>query len=392
MTGSIKAELRRRINDSFLMKEIKDIILAYDRAVAQNKRTALATVVKVEGSSYRRPGARMLVTEDGDLTGAISGGCLEGSALRKARLAMFQQQNKLEIYETTDEDDGRLGIQLGCNGTVYILFEPIIEEDENNPIQLFRRALLQRKNAIIATVFSPHNKQQQKGTCYFYNREERISLNTSAALQIEGQYLFEQQQSVVKEYEDHSVLYQFIPPPIRLVIVGAGNDAQPLTELASLLGWDIIIVDARPIYCTPERFPKASEICRIKPSEVLTAVTIDEQTAVVLMTHNYNYDMAALEQLIHHDCPFIGLLGPKKKLNKMLDDLTGKGIDINEELLQKVHGPVGLDIGAETSEEIALSILAEIKAAFSKRDGSSLKDRTVEIHERVTADNRSGHE
>lgn len=374
------------------MKELKDIILAYDRAVAQHKKTALATVVKVEGSSYRRPGARMLVTEDGDLTGAISGGCLEGSALRKARLAMFQQQNKLEIYETTDEDDGRLGIQLGCNGTVYILFEPIIDEDEHNPIQLLKKALQQRKNSIIATVFSPNNSQLQTGTCYFFNREEKISLSKSPAIEKDGQFLFSQQNSVVKEYADHSVLYQFIPPPIRLVILGAGNDAQPLTELASVLGWDIIIVDSRPLYCTTERFQKASQICRVKPSEVLTAVTIDEQTAVVVMTHNYNYDLAALEQLIHADCPFIGLLGPKKKFYKMLDDLTAKGIEINEEVLQKIHGPVGLDIGAETSEEIALSVLAEIKSVFSKRDGGSLKDRTIEIHERITVDNPADHE
>ena len=143
------------------MKELKDIILAYDKASAQNKKTALATVVKVEGSSYRRPGARMLVTEDGDLTGAISGGCLEGSALRKARLAMFQQQNKLEIYETTDEDDGRLGIQLGCNGTVYILFEPIIDLFRccsarlNNWIGLFSSSSIIGSNNIYTVPLHP---------------------------------------------------------------------------------------------------------------------------------------------------------------------------------------------------------------------------------------------
>src|SRR3982751_1423675 len=107
------------------MKEIVDIIEAFENAQQQSKQTALATVVKVEGSSYRRPGARMLVTEDGEITGAISGGCLEGDALRKAQFAMFQQENKLEIYDTTDDGDTRLGVQLGCNGIVYILFEPV---------------------------------------------------------------------------------------------------------------------------------------------------------------------------------------------------------------------------------------------------------------------------
>jgi len=120
-------------------ERLNDIILSYDKAVLQKKQTALATVVKVEGSSYRRPGARMLVTEEGETTGAISGGCLEGDALRKAQLAMFQQQNKLEIYDTTDEEDNRLGIQLGCNGVVYILFEPIKNDKKNNPLIYLRR-------------------------------------------------------------------------------------------------------------------------------------------------------------------------------------------------------------------------------------------------------------
>jgi xanthine dehydrogenase accessory factor len=368
------------------MKELKDIILAYDKAVSLNKRTALATVVKVEGSSYRRPGARMLVTEDGELTGAISGGCLEGDALRKARYAMFQQQNKLEVYETTDEEDSRLGVQLGCNGKVHILFEPIKEEDENNPINLFRRALVQRKSAVIATVFSTANKNEQTGTCYFSNREENILLSDQADIETAEQVLMSQKSSIIKEYDDHSVLYQFIPPPVQLVIVGAGSDAQPLTELANHLGWDIIMVDARPSYNNHERFPKATRICRVKPSEVLSAINMDEQTALVLMTHNYNYDLSALEQIVHTNCNFIGILGPKKKLNKMLDDLTTRGININDDVLQNIHGPVGLDIGAETSEEIALSILAEIKSVFANRNGESLKDRTIEIHERVTTE------
>ena len=383
---SLCSESKNKINGRFcgFMKELNDIILAYDKAVSQNKKTALATVVKVDGSSYRRPGARMLVTEDGAITGAISGGCLEGDALRKAQFAIFQQQNKLEIYETTDEGDERLGVQLGCNGVVYILFEPIKNEDPNNPINLFKRAAEKRKDAMIATVFNPVDKNQQTGTCLFLSEDEKILLTDYPGIEKEGQIIFEKRNSIVKEYDNNSVLYQFIPPSIQLVIVGAGNDTQPLTELAHSLGWEIIIVDGRPLYATRERFPRASKVCLVKPSEVLSAIKADEQTAVVLMTHNYNYDISALEKLIHTNCNFIGVLGPKKKLHKMLDELTEKGIKINDEMIQRIYGPVGLDIGAETSEEIALSILAEIKAVFSKREGASLKDRTIEIHERAT--------
>ena len=116
------------------MKEIKEIIKAFDQAQSQGKQTALATVVQVEGSSYRSPGARMLITEDGALTGAISGGCLEGDALKKAQLAMFQQRAMLVTYDTTDDDDAKFGIGLGCNGIIHILIEPIDNNEENHPL------------------------------------------------------------------------------------------------------------------------------------------------------------------------------------------------------------------------------------------------------------------
>jgi xanthine dehydrogenase accessory factor len=366
------------------MKELNDIIRAYDKAVLENKRTALVTVVKVEGSSYRRPGARMLVTEDGEITGAISGGCLEGDALRKAQFAMVQQQNRLEIYDTTGEEDARLGVQLGCNGIVYILFEPVKNNEPNNSINLLKKVALKRKDAVLVTVFNENKYAAQKGTCGLINETESFYAGDEMTLIDEGKLLLKQKNTIIREDVDSSVLYQFIFPSTQLIIVGAGNDVQPLADLAFLLGWKIIVVDGRPVYATQQRFPKASKICLLKPSEILSAADIDEQTAVVLMTHNYNYDIAALEQLIHTNCNYIGVLGPKKKLERLIEELTEKGIKISDEVLQKIYGPVGLDVGAETSEEIALSILAEIKAVFSQRQGSSLRERDIEIHERST--------
>jgi xanthine/CO dehydrogenase XdhC/CoxF family maturation factor len=201
-------------------------------------------------------------------------------------------------------------------------------------------------------------------------------------LKADVQYIFKQKISVVKPYPEHSVSYQFVPPPMQLVLIGAGNDAQPIVDMASLLGWNIIVVDGRPSYATQERFPKANKVCVSKPQDLLSAIKIDEQTALVLMTHNYNYDLAALEQIINTPCNYIGLLGPKTKLNEMLGALKEKGLDINNEMKNSIYGPVGLDIGAETAEEIALSIIAEIKAVFSNRKGTFLKERPLEIHER----------
>src|ERR1700753_1877940 len=133
------------------MKDIRYIIRAFDKAQREGQRCALATVAHVEASSYRRPGARMLVTEDGQLTGAISGGCLEGDALRKALFAIHEQQNKLVTYDTTHEDDLRSGVELGCNALVHILFEPILGSIDQTPIRLLQRLAGERKDGVLAT-------------------------------------------------------------------------------------------------------------------------------------------------------------------------------------------------------------------------------------------------
>src|SRR6187402_705931 len=166
------------------MKEVRDILLSFKKAQAEGKRTALATVVHVEGSSYRRPGARMLVTEDGQLTGAISGGCLEGDALRKALLSIHQQQNKLITYNTSNEDDSEIGLQLGCNGIVHILFEYINDEEPNNPICLLKELKAERKEAVVTTVFSLKKMAPQIGTILFYRENAEPLYSNPLALQI----------------------------------------------------------------------------------------------------------------------------------------------------------------------------------------------------------------
>ena len=362
------------------MKELNDIVVAYDKAILQQKKTALVTVVQVIGSSYRRPGARMLVTEDGEITGAISGGCLEGDALRKAQFAIQQQQNRLEIYDTTD-DDHQLGVQLGCNGIVYILFEPIRHEAADNPIQLLKEVATHQTTGVLVTFFNPQKNAPQKGTCHFYHGNETSQPYPNNWQEVVPAVL-QEKRSVVHHISGQSALFQFVPPLLQLVIVGAGNDTQPLMDLAHILGWRIIVVDGRPKYATRARFPKAHQVTVTRAEDILSAIPVTDQTAVVLMTHNYNYDLAVLELLISANCPYIGLLGPQKKRNKMLEELAGKGVSIPESILPNIYGPVGLDIGAETSEEIALSIVAEIKAVFSNRQGTPLKNRLADIHER----------
>lgn len=370
------------------MKEISEILKAYTQAKSAGKKTALATVVKVEGSSYRQPGARMLVTEDGELTGAISGGCLEGDALRKALLSIHQKQNKLITYNTNNEDDIEVGLQLGCNGIVHILFEYIDEEASKNPIQLLQQLELERKEAVVVTFFSLKRNAIQQGTILFYREENQILSHNDEVLNLisDVNEVLKTKASIVKKLQtenENEALIEYINPPISLVIAGAGNDVQPLVKIASILGWKITVGDGRATHAIEKRFPKANKVNAVKPEEFLENITIDNQTYFVLMTHNYKYDLAVLKLLLKTDCQYIGILGPKTKLNRMMDDLQNEGINVSEEQLERIYSPVGLDIGAETSEEIALSIVSEIKAFSAGKTGTSLKYKAGKIHDEI---------
>jgi len=366
------------------MKEILAILDSYERARKEGKKSALATVVRVEGSSYRRPGARMLITDDGQLTGAISGGCLEGDALRKALAAINQQENRLVTYDTTDEDDAKFGVQLGCNGIVHILFEPIDLQSSKNPIHILKNLSQERSNAVLVTLFSLGGTNQL-GTRFLYRpNKEQSSLDDPAFdLYEDAATVYHAGISMFKVYEalEHSEAFlEFSPPNLHLVIAGAGNDAQPLVEMASVLGWKITVVDGRPSYASGNRFPKADHVLVSKPDAVFDQVEIDARTVFVLMTHNYNYDLALMEIILEKNFTYLGTLGPKKKMERMLTELTERGFVINEAMLARLHGPIGLDIGAETAEEIALSILAEIKAVVSNHSASFLRDKSAPIH------------
>ena len=373
------------------MKEIKDIIRSFEEAQIQGRQTALATVVHVDGSSYRRPGARMLITDEGQLTGAISGGCLEGDALRKALLVMSQQRSMLVTYDTMDEDDAKLGIGLGCNGIIQVLIEPINPDEPNNPIQLLKAIAADRQKAVLVTLFSLENKKDtQAGTCLLLRKHEQTERNIPALKNIlvkDGLEVLAGHQSLFRTYRSESksltAFIELIKPPVSLVVIGAGNDVIPLVAMADVLGWQTTVIDGRPNYAKQERFTASCQVLVSKPENVINQIAIDEQTVFLLMTHNYNYDMAMLYPLVQKKVVFIGMLGPKKKLERMIGELEENGIPLTQEEMSSIYSPVGFDIGAETSEEIALSILSEIKAVLSGKQGLSLNNNKGTIHSRT---------
>ena len=373
-----------------MTKEIRNILNAYKIAQQQKRQTALATVVHVEGSSYRRPGARMLIEDNGQLTGAISGGCLEGDALRKALLVMTKKRSRLVTYDTMDDDDAKFGVGLGCNGIIQVLIEPIVEEDPNNPIQLLGAVNEKRQQSVLVTLFSLQDKKDlQCGTCLLLKEDKTVIDITPVLKDVlihDAEEVMINQVSSFKNYisneHDLTAFIEIIQPSVSVIIIGAGNDVVPLVDMADILGWEITVVDGRANYAKKERFTSACQVLVSKPEQVLDQIEIDERTVFLLMTHNYNYDVALLKQLLQKNVSYIGMLGPKKKRERILGEFKDEGLAFTEQQLSVLHSPVGLDIGAETSEEIAVSILAEIKAFFANKDVQSLRKIKEVIHPR----------
>ncbi len=369
------------------MKEIKAIIQAFEEAEKNGEQTALATVVKVVGSSYRRPGARMLVTENGVLTGAISGGCLEGDALKKAQLVMLKKQSMVVTYDTTDEDDAKFGVGLGCNGIIHILIEPIDPHQEHHPITLLKACLEDREPKVLATFFDLNQQRKpQVGTCWLKSSQAFINSNAlptgfSQRLTSMADRVFAEKKSWIAPLEHQQVFLELIEAPLHFVVVGAGNDAIPLTQMANVLGWEVTLIDGRENHANTNRFPHLNTIKVMESEKVVDALKLDKRTAMILMTHNFNYELQVLKDLLPISIPYVGILGPKKKLLKMVENLEKSGKKLSEEDKDKLYGPAGLNLGAEAPEEIALSIISEVKAVLAGEKGTPLREKSGPIHE-----------
>ena len=369
------------------MTELQRLLIAYDQHRAAKRPCALATVVEVLGSAYRRPGARMLVTEDGELTGAISGGCLEGDARQRARRAIFQGEPVLVTYDTRDEDDPRHGLGPGCQGVVRILLEPLDFTNPDNPMELLRGFAQHPAPAVLATVFETDTAGLKAAVGQrLLLAEGGVGRGTpllAAPLAEAARTTFAEGKSQVLDIETDAgpvrALLEVLTPPLRLVVYGAGNDAQPLVHLAASLGWHITVVDGRPNLATSPRFPEAAAV-RLVPAGELETQVPDPLAYHVLLSHNYAYDLAALRTLCVSPAPYVGLLGPRLKAQRLLDELDSFPVDLVQQLRERLHSPIGLDLGSETPEEIALAIVAEIQAQHSGRQGRPLRERAGTVH------------
>ena len=290
------------------MKEIRDILRLYE--LHRGEPLALATLAAARGSSYRRPGARMLICADGTTAGSLSGGCLEEEVTRRATEVMRTGEPALMTFDTR--------LRFGCNGSIDIFVESVCEDF----LRQLAANFMERRSCRAVTVYAG----EDRGT-----RLVPYDAPTPAG-----------------------AFAQEIEPAIRLLIFGEGPDSLPLRAFAEILGWEVFEID--------------------QPGEL--ASHADSRTAAIVKSHNYGRDFAALCQLLKLDLPYVGLLGPRKRRDQLLNAVLDEGIAIDAE----VFAPAGLDLGAETPEELALALVSEIQATFAGATAASLRNRKAPIH------------
>lgn len=337
--------------------EFKKILKAHKLAKEQKLKTVLATVVAVDGSSYRGAGVRMLILENKEIVGAISGGCVEKEVVRQARSVFQTGVPKMMTY------DGRF--RLGCEGTLYVLLEVFSLEDSE--IELIESTITQREEFVIKSHYNLEGNKLQKGSFLQLNEVNVISFSGKKnATSLESKYI---------------IFSEKLIPCFRLIIIGTEHDATSLCKQASNLGWEILVIAAPDSKKEKENFLGASELVKLAP-ENFTISNIDKQTAFVLMNHNYAKDLLYLKALKETRPCYIGLLGPSKRKEQMLSAFIEYHFEVKDEFLDSIYGPAGLDIGGETPEEIAISILSEIISVTRNKKAYHLQDKMGAIHDR----------
>lgn len=418
------------------MKELQDIVAAFEQVESGSTTAALATLVKAQGSTYRRPGARMLMTSQGQMIGSLSGGCLEGDVFEQAQAVMTSGKPLVVQYDTMSDEDIIWGLGLGCNGIVQILIERVEEESPLTPIlhhplnlqtssrfaitktpadqgensesklpsplskgglrgvnhlAFLAECLQCRQAGVLATVFHVEGQvKAEVGTRLMVYPDGTLKSDIEdadlvAQIRDDAWKALDDNRSIVKAYPlpigKAEVFIEIIQPPVPLMIFGAGHDALPLLSLAQELGWYVTIVDSRKVETTRERFSSADEVILSRPEGISNCIHLNNRTMAVVMTHNYLHDLEILKILLPSPVRYLGILGPKSRTEKLLQDLQEQGITPTENQLQRLYSPVGLNIGADTPEEIALSIVAEIQAVLTNQSGGLLRNKLGPIHD-----------
>ena len=318
----------------------KALLKRFDAWRREGQPLALATVVSTAGSTYTKPGHRMLITATGDYQGLISGGCLEGDLAMHAQQVITAGEPRIVTYDLLGEDEALFGLGIGCDGVLRILLQRLSPADGYEPLAAIAAVLCGDAPAHCAVVLADAG-------------EFRIG-----ATLIRADGLFNQPALATAD-----VLYTPLRPLPRLLVLGAGPDVVPVVALADLLGWRITLVDHRPAYLERPGFAAADSRVCVPAAEVADPIALLPYAAAIVMSHHLATDRSYLAALATSPIPYIGLLGPPGRRNRLLRELG----DTAKALEGRLHGPAGLDIGADSPESIALSILAEIHSMTRTR-------------------------
>jgi xanthine/CO dehydrogenase XdhC/CoxF family maturation factor len=354
------------------MSELGQILDLWKRATGAAEEICLVTVVNIEGSAYRRPGARMILTSSGQRAGTVSGGCLEAEIAKKAWW-LTENGPSLQRYSSFFDDDGDMPYGLGCGGTVIVLLERGAPAAAS--LEALRRSVEDRTESVIVTDTSTNSP----GTALILNDAgdvlyERTANPEATTPAIEA--LRTGKSSHVGQY-----FVELVAPPPALVIFGAGDDALPLLEFTAALGWHVTIADDRSNLTRPERFPHAAQILSLDPA----LASLGPDDAAVLMTHSYEQDRKVLGALLSREMKYIGILGPRRRTERLIADLAPE-LDLTPaECMSRLHTPVGLDLGGHSPAAIALAIAAELQAVFADREARKLSSTPPRVSDPAPA-------
>ncbi len=362
------------------MKELQEILKKISN-FAPDEKAILATVIDVVGSGYRRPGARMLIDENGYSVGTVSGGCLEADVLERAKKVLETSEPTVITYDTTQDENSVFGLSMGCRGIVRILLEKV--SSENSFVFHAADNIKERMPFTVSTLVTSRRTDLSVGSRLFWDETGVAFSDFKGEILNEintfSRRAFADRVSGLENFEFGEVFCETINPPLNLQLFGAGYDALPLITFAKELGWRVTTIDHRAAFANTERLTEVDEIIVSASENLNDYLFADENSVAVIMTHNYERDRNILRRLLHSKCLYVGALGPKKRTEKLLEEI-GEAFSIEQ--LAKLHAPVGLDIGANSPEAIALSIVAEIQAVLSNRNGGFLRNRQGSIYGR----------
>ncbi|MGE5183550.1 MAG: XdhC family protein [Acidobacteriota bacterium] len=369
----------------------RSIIEAAARLRRRREPCLVATVVNVRGSAYRRPGARMLLTQFRWIAGSVSGGCLEGDISHKGWWRTREGEPVVVTYDSQlpdapDDDDVRAAFGLGCDGVVEVMLERAGTPGRLDPLELAQQCLARQQRAAVATVFrSPLPGVPVAARLALRAGDAEPTGDTIAIPALRAEILGELRAAIEtgdsrsRAIGDVEVFVEAIVPPPRLFVFGAGHDAVPVTELARSVGWEVVVCASKPRIATRERFAgRADEVVVGPPEELAARIDACDRAAAIVMGHQYELDREHVGMLLASSARYIGVLGPRARTARMLGEL---GAPLDD---PRIHAPLGLELGAETPQEIALAAIAEIQAVLRHAPGTRLRDRIGPIHDRPT--------